>query len=560
MLSAQFSVSFLQTNVTCFGDCDGSTTAVGVGGTFPYTFQWSTGDTGPALTSLCAGTYTVTVTDADLNTAVGSVTIIQPNLLSVTVSTEDQLCGIAPDGIATAVPTGGTVPYTYLWNNNATGFQITGLAEGPYTVVVTDFNGCTAEGGNTVFFQNEGIWLMAIPTDIPCFGDNNGSVYAGPMTGTPPYTYDWGSGFPDTQTISNLPPGTYTVTVTDINGCSNTAEATVTEPPVLDAGTAFTAAACGTPGNATATPTGGTPGYSILWINGDTTFATTGPAGPITAVVTDANGCEFLLNIEIPGNNTIITANTDKLADALCLVGGSALASASGGSGDFTYLWSNNDTTAVATNLAAGTYTVTITDVPTGCTGTASVTIVEQPSTLTVSAAADSPATCVAGGSATAVASGGTPPYVFVWNGSDTAATAANLVVGQNIVVVTDASGCTATDTVDIVQAPPPSVAADIAAPVTCSVLGSATATATSGIPPYTYAWSNNASGDTVTGLLAGTYTGVATDAGGCTATATVALAAPPIPGLVIVSVVDATCLVLGSATAEASGGTPPYT
>jgi len=559
-LTAQVNVTFIKTNVSCFGTCDGSATAVGLGGTFPYTYAWSTGDSGAALDSLCAGSYTVTVTDANSATAVGTVSIIQPNLLSVAVSTEDQICGIAPDGTATAVPTGGTAPYGYSWNNSGTTAQITGLSGGPYTVTVTDFNGCTAVGGNTVFFQNEGIWLMAIPTDIPCFGDNNGSVYAGPMTGTPPYTFDWGSGFPATQVISNLPPGTYTVTVTDANGCSNSATATVVEPPALDVATNFTAAACGAPGSATVSPSGGTPGYTILWNTSDTTFTTTGPAGPVTAVVTDANGCEFLLDVDIPGNNTVLSVTTDKTGDALCLLGGSASATATGGSGNFAYAWSNGDSTAVADSLAAGLYTVTITDVPTGCTGTATVSITQLPSTLTVSATPTAPATCIAGGSATAIASGGTPPYVYVWNGTDTTATASNLLVGPNIVVVTDATGCTATDTVAIVQSPPPSVAANVAAVVTCSATGSATATASSGIPPYTFVWNTNDSTDTALGLLAGTYTVTATDAGGCTATATVALAAPPIPSVAITAIVQATCLIPGSATASASGGTPPYT
>ncbi len=559
-LAAQVNVTFIQTNVSCFGTCDGSATAVGLGGTFPYTYTWSTGDTGAALDSLCAGTYTVTVSDANSVTAVGAVSIIQPNLLSVAVSTEDQICGIAPDGTATALPTGGTAPYAYSWSNAGTTSQITGLTEGTYTVIVTDFNGCTALGGNTVFFQNEGIWLMAIPTDIPCFGDSNGSVYAGPMTGTPPYSYDWGSGFPTTQILPNLPPGVYTVTVTDANGCSNTASATVTEPPALDITTTYTAAACGASGSATVSPSGGTPGYTILWNTSDTTFTTTGPAGPVTAVVTDANGCEFLLDVDIPGNNIVLSVTTDKTGDALCLLGGSASATATGGSGNFTYAWSNGDSTVVADSLAAGMYTVTITDVPSGCTGTATVTIVQLPSTLTVSATPVSPATCLAGGSASATASGGTTPYVYVWNGTDTTVTATNLTVGPNIVVVTDSTGCTATDTVAIVQSPPPTVMANVTAPVTCATTGSATAAASGGIPPYSYVWNTNDSSNTALGLLAGTYTVTATDAGGCTATATVALAAPPIPSVTITSVVNATCVTPGSATASASGGTPPYT
>ncbi len=559
-LNAQVGVAFLQNNVSCFGNCDGSTTAVGQGGTFPYTFLWSTGSTSASLSGLCAGTYTVTVTDAAQNTGVGSVTIIQPNQLSVEVSTENQICGVAPDGTATAVPTGGMLPYTYAWSNNGTGNQITGLAEGAYTVTVTDFNGCTAVNGSTVFFWNEGIWLMVTPTDLLCFGDSSGTTHASPMSGTPPYTYDWGSAFPNSQDLTDLPPGTYTVTVTDVNGCANTASATIAEPPPLNVVINSVPAACGQAGNATASPSGGTPGYTIAWSNGDTTATASGLPGPLSVTVTDANGCIFTLDTSIPGDTAGLAASIQKLNNAGCLIGGSASASAVGGTGNYLFAWSNGDTTAVVADLAAGTYTVTITDQPSGCTGTATVTIAPVVLDLSVTATADSPATCLTGGSATATASGGTSPYIFVWDGADSTATVSNLSAGPHIVVVTDATGCTASDTVAIVTSPLPSVSANVLNPVTCATGGGAQATASGGIPPYAYAWSNGDTTATAGNLQPGIFTVTATDAGGCTAVAMVTLSAPEHPTVTIGAVVNATCTSPGSASASASGGIPPYT
>ncbi len=556
---AQINIVFLKTDVSCAGDCDGVAIAIAQGGTFPYTYEWNTGATGIHLENLCPGTYTVTVTDADMNTATGTVTIFEPNPLIVSVATEDQICGVAPDGSATAVPIGGTAPYTYLWSNNATTPTITGLEEGTYTVTVTDANGCTSVGEGFVFFQNEGIWLMATPIHISCFGANDGQVYASPMTGTPPYTFDWGPNFPDTFIIQNLPPGEYTVTVTDANGCSNSATAEVEEPPALEIQTAFSPAACGAVGSVTISISGGTPGYAVLWSNGDTTLTTVGPAGPIGLTVTDANGCVLAVDLTIPGNNTVVSAGAEKRADVLCLLGGAASAFGTGGSGNYTFLWSSGDTTALVIGLAVGTYTVTVTERPSGCSATASVTIAQQSSDLSVTAAALTPAGCTVGGSATAIATGGVPPYTYIWNGTDTVQTATNLPVGANTVTVIDSAGCTATDTVLIEKAPALIAATEILEPVTCVAGAKIGVVASGGIPPYSYLWSTNDTAAVLKGVSPGTYGVTVSDAGGCTAVGSIDLVAPPLPSVSFTNVFQPTCTALGSATAEAVGGSFPY-
>lgn len=560
LMHAQVSVTFLQTNASCFGNCDGSAMAVGIGGAFPYTFAWSTGSTVASVNNLCAGTYTVTVTDAAQNTGTGSVTIVQPNQLTVTVETENQICGVAPDGAAFASVTGGTAPFTYNWSNNASGSTITGLAEGPYTVTVTDFNGCTAVDVDSVFFWNEGIWLMCIPdSNITCFGESNGVAHVTPMSGTPPYTYIWNNSAV-TQSISGVTAGTYSVTVTDVNGCVNSCTLTLTEPPVLTATADSTAALCGAPGTATVTAAGGTPGYTYSWSTGDNTQTISAPPGMVTVTITDANTCDVVVEISIPGDTVAVEVTTNILDSALCLLGGSAEAMATGGSGNYNFLWDNGTTSAAILNAAAGTYTVTVTEQPSGCTGTSTAQIPEKPSDLSIEAVMTMQAGCTVGGSATATVTGGIPPYTVVWDSTFTGSNISDLAIGPHIVIVTDSAGCVATDTIQITKSEDPTVVASQDTMVTCASNGSAIANASGGVAPYDYSWSSGALTAAAPNLAAGTYTVTATDDVGCTATATVTLEEPEDPTVTVINIVNASCTVPGSATASPSDGMAPYT
>lgn len=558
-LQAQVVATCSSTGLTCAGSNTGTATAVGSGGWAPYTYLWSNGATTATITGLAAGTYTVTVTDIDLGYNVCSVTIGQGPQLGVQVYGESQICGIVPDGKVTAVPFGGTQPYTYLWSNGATTAQITGLAEGTYTVTVTDAAGCTASGSGTVFFWNEGIWLMDTSTNVTCFGLNNGTATVMGMSGTPPYTYIWNTGA-NTSMVSNLAPGSYTVTVTDANGCSNFTTVTITQPPAIEFTTTTSNAACGLPGSITVFPSGGTPPYSILWSNGSTNFTFTGPPGTYNATITDANGCTKPITVTIGGTNTPLNVAVTVVSNAGCLVGGSATATASGGSGNYAYSWDNGQNTATATNLTGGSHSVTVTDITTGCTGVGTTTVPSAP-TLTATAVVVTNATCLVGGSATVTASGGTPPYTYLWDNGQTTATATSLGAGPHSVAVTDAAGCVATAFVMIAQTQGPTVTATIVNQATCTTAGSATATATGGAGGYVFLWSNGQNTATATNLSAGTFTVTATDAAGCSATAQVTITQSGAPTIIVSPGSLANCTSGGgSATAGASGGTGPYT
>lgn len=565
MVKAQVQVILTGTNATCNGLCNGTATALGSGGWAPYTYVWSNGATTATISSLCAGTYSVTVTDIDQGTATGSITITQPSQLGVNVSCTSQICGNTPDGTASAVPYGGIPPYTYLWNTGANTPQITGLAAGTYTATVTDANGCTTAASCNVGFWNEGIWLMDTSTNVTCYGYNNGTAHVSAMSGQPPYTYIWSNGA-TTQDVVGLAPGTYTVTVSDVNGCSNQRAVTITQPTQLVCTATSVPMNCGLLGSATISATGGTPAYSYLWSNGQTTTTISVTAGTYTATVTDANGCTCSSSVTVGNNSNNLTVTTTVNSSAGCTVGGSATATVTGGSGTYTFLWDNGQTTATATNLSAGQHVVTATDGASGCQGSGQVNIPSAPP-LSVSTAVNTNATCNTGGSATATPAGGQAPYTYDWsndgpdNPDNDPQTVTGLIAGTYTVTVTDAGGCTATATVVITQLQGPGVTVTVNSNATCVTGGSATANAT-GTGPFTYHWSyNNINTATASDLPPGDYTVTVTDANGCMISGSAHISQTGAPTAVITGSSPSSCSNnTGSATVGVTGGTGPYT
>ncbi|MBK7937701.1 MAG: T9SS type A sorting domain-containing protein [Lewinellaceae bacterium] len=559
MLSAQMIVTITKMNVSCLGGNNGSATATATGGAGPYTYSWNTGSTSNTITGLVAGTYSVTATASNQSTAVGSVTITQPaTQIGVTVYGENQVCGLVPDGMATAVPYDGTPPYTYIWSNAGTTPQIMGLVAGTYTVTVADANGCTASGSYTVQFWNEGIWLMDSTVDVSCFGLNNGFAHISAMTGTPPYTYLWSTG-DSTEDVFNLPAGTYGVTVTDASGCENYIEVTIGEPDPLTCQPSSAPGACGLAGSATVAPAGGTAPYSVLWSTNSTNFSISALPGTYTVTVTDANDCECISQVTIGSTTDDPVVQITVNSNAGCTIGGDATASASGGSGNYSYSWDNGQITPTANNLMAGNHTVTVTDLATGCTGNATGNIPAAPQ-LEASTILESNATCLIGGSATAVATGGTPPLSYVWDNGQLTATATNLGAGPHTVTITDSKGCIVTAVVNIGQNQGPTVTATVVSNATCTTGGSATANATGGAGGYIYLWDNTQSTPTATNLSPGPHSVTVTDAAGCSAAAAVTITQTGALTISFINVVNAGCNGTGgSATAQASGGIAPY-
>jgi hypothetical protein len=565
-----------QTNVSCNGGSNGSATVSVFGGTPGYTYSWApAGGTADTATGLSSGTYTVTITDANGCTATQSVTIAEPAVLVASpISQTNIACNGGATGSATVMATGGTGTYTYSWSpSGGTADTANGLSAGTYTATVTDANDCTATQTFTITEPTAIITSVSSQTNVSCFSGTNGSATVNATGGTPGYTYSWSPSGGTADTASGLSAGTYTVTITDANGCNATQSVTITEPSLITTSIAAqTNVSCngGSNGSATVSATGGTGAYTYLWSpSGGTADTANGlSAGTYTATVTDANGCTATQSFTIT-EPAALAASASAQINVSCNGGsnGSATVSVTGGTPGYTYSWAPAGGTAdTATGLSAGTYTVTITDAN-GCTATQSFTIAE-PAVLVASPISQTNIACNGGatGSATVTATGGTGAYTYSWSPSGgTADTANGLSAGTYTATVTDANGCTATQTFTITE--PTAIITSVSSQTNVSCFsgtnGSATVTATGGTPGYTYSWSpSGGTADTATGLSAGTYTVIITDANGCTATQSITITEPSLVTTSIATQTNVSCNggSNGSATITATGGSGIYT
>ncbi|MEL7423596.1 MAG: SdrD B-like domain-containing protein, partial [Bacteroidota bacterium] len=551
------------TTTVCGEGATGSAFATPTGGTAPFTFLWSTGATSSSVSGLVEGVYSVTVTDANGCSSTQSIMIDVVDDLDVFVTGTSTLCADENTGSATANPSGGTAPYTFTWNNGANTQTISGLSPGIYTVLVTDANGCTAQGSFTVTSPPDLNVIIQATDPVNCFGASDATLTAVASGGTPAYTYAWSTG--DTgATITGLPAGTYTVTATDASGCTDMASFTVTQTQEIDVSITGETTVCGAEdsGFAGTVVSGGTPPYSYNWSTGAVSENISNlVSGTYSVTVTDAAGCtgeeSITINVVSDFSVSLIPRN------ALCFGdnNGSVLAIADGGSMPYNYMWSNGATGNEITGLVAGTYTVTVTE-GNGCVTEVSATV-GQPGMLTATASGVDPL-CPGdtNGSALVDVSGGTAPYQYSWSNGGIMSSVNNLSAGTYTVTITDANLCTTTASVTLND--PPALNVNVTAPtITCggTATGTATAIVTGGTGAYTYMWSDGQTGASAIDLIAGTYSVTVTDANGCSEVVG-AIVVSELPQITIdfnVTNLECTSAPVGAITAFASNGTAPY-
>ncbi|HTM66416.1 MAG TPA: T9SS type B sorting domain-containing protein [Flavipsychrobacter sp.] len=544
---AALSANTTSTDVNCNGGADGTATIMAVGGTSPYSYSWNTtpAQTTATATGLTAGTYTATITDAHGCITTATATVNGPTTpLNATATSSAVNCSGGNNATATVAANGGTAPYTYVWNTTPAQTTTTAanLGAGTYTATVTDVRGCSATTSVTISQPVAPVTAsITATTPATCNGGTNGNATALAAGGTQPYSYSWNtSPIQTATTATNLIAGSYTVVVTDANGCSDTATATITQPAALATSFSTTNINCygNSSGTASVAVTGGAVPYTYSW---NTTPVQTIPAitnlsaGTYTVLVTDNNGCSTTSNVTITQPAQLI-ASIPVYSNITCagMNNGSVSAVASGGTTPYSYFWNTAQTTVSLNNLSSGTYILNITD-NNGCTAIDSVALTE-PLLLTTVSGNIIPVKCHgdATGSASVIVNGGTTPYNYSWNTapSQNTATATNLNAGNYIVTVTDSNGCTKTDSVSVTE--PDAITVATSATKTCA--GSSTASALvnvdGGIAPYSLSWNTSPvqTSTTINNLTTGSYTVTVADANGCTQSATATVSSYPSP------------------------------
>lgn len=558
-LSGNVQISLTSLAPTCANSNNGSVNALPSGGTAPYSYLWSNGDTTQTINNLGAGTYSVTVSDANDCTEADTIALAAPLEFTVAVTaTAVSECGGA-DGSVMATPAGGgDPPFNYLWNNGATGNILNNVPAGNYVVTVTSSQGCTAVDSATV--QQPLTLDVSISGDeIVCFGDSTGTLEAGTTQGTAPFNFSWSNGG-QTHSIENLPAGTYEVTVSSSEGCQGTASAEIENNNQLFINPTLSHVTCAgfSNGSISVSIGGGTSPLGLQWSTGsNSTILNNLSAGEYSLTITDELGCTLAdtMTIEQPAP---IEIEFDS-SEGSCNSNGFSIALASGGTQPYSYLWSNGATTTFINNLPPGTYSVTVTD-DHGCTAAASLTIEPYPDILLDFTTTNTTCNGTSDGTASANPSNGAAPYQYNWNNGGSINTITGLVSGTYAVTVTDDNGCTASASGSVQLGAGLNVSIDAPAFICPMQQVFATAEVIGGAPPLQYNWSTSQNTQSIFIVNPGTYSVTATDPTGCSGEATVSLSAGG--QFEINETVEAVkCFgeASGSIHLNVTGGLPPY-
>lgn len=560
----------LQINsVSCNGAQDGSISLAPQGGIAPYSFAWSNGETTGEIDQLVAGQYSVSISDQRGCSQDTSIIIAQPSELAVALQLTNPSCADINDGQALAVASGGTPPYTYIWDHDPNFSQAGAgnLAPGSYGVTVIDRNNCSVSS-TAIISPPSAIVLTFVTVDDKC-SDGVGQATVNAIGGTGPYQYFWSTDTLQTlATASNLAEGTYEVVVTDSRGCDVSGSVSISNvaPPVVETVLVQDVSCAGeSNGVAEVLASGGTGTYTYSW---DDPESQLGPrainlSAGIQIVQVDDGRCIIDYPVEIQEPMPLL-ARVDDSSGPSCagFSDGYALAEISGGSGPYNYLWSTNpiQNTARAENLSEGRYLLQVTD-GNGCTTQTDIEILE-PAPLDLLMTHED-VKCFGGqdGFIQADVSGGTLPYQYNWSNGSGLNYNNGLSVGNYELEVIDQNGCTISDQVEINQ---PEALEVISSHNDLLCFGASDAVASvnvsGGTQPYTYLWSTGEQSNNISNLAAGEYTVLIQDSVGCTEEEIIAISSPPQLEVRIERLDEPYCNEAnGSITIQAEGGNPGY-
>ncbi|MBN2682658.1 MAG: gliding motility-associated C-terminal domain-containing protein [Bacteroidales bacterium] len=427
--------------------CIGNAQVSVSGGTPPYTYSWNTSppQSTPNASDLCPGSYLLSFSDANGCEINQNVVIENIPGFELEATPTHLSCYGDDNGAISLSITGGNPPFSYSWSNGQSSQNISGLQAGNYTVTVVASDGCTDDLEITINQPAEIILNLQFD-NVNCFGGNDGGIDLTVNGGVLPYSYEWNNGNTN-EDISNLLPGTYSVSISDNNGCTNSASVTIDAPDAaLETSLTGTDIQCFGyhDGSISQITTGGTPPYSYQWSSGQTNSNLNNLySGIYTVTVLDANNCAAVESIEIYDLTTEIVI-VPEITDLICFgVGSGAInLSVSGGTPGYNFNWSNGAQSQDIAGINAGSYTVTITD-NNGCTNTGTYFVVQPGELMVVTPpliriCIDDTVTINAAGT------GGTYPYFYQWNFGQTQNTiqVSPGVPTNYTVSITDSNGC----------------------------------------------------------------------------------------------------------------------
>jgi gliding motility-associated-like protein len=521
------------------GQSNGSATVTAAGGTPGYTYLWSPvpggGQGTVTATGIPAGNYTCTITDA--NGCFIKPIVAVPNTGGPVVTMGAPVnvtCNGLCNGSLTATSVGGVAPVTFAWTPAPPVGQgtlaISSLCPATYILTATDGNGCTSTATG-IITQPAAIPVTATSTNVKCFGGTDGTATGTASGGTAPLTYVWSPaplGGQSTLNATGLSANTYTLTVTDANGCTNFATTTITQPALLTILASGINATCPglSNGQLICIPSGGTAAYIYAWNTGCAAASCTGiGAGTYNVTVTDAHGCTATANATVTEPPPLTLSMFPKAAHCNHPDGKDS-AIAGGGNGGFTYLWKPSApvvTTPGIQNIIAGSYTVIIKDAQ-GCIDSMTNVVPNLPGVnITLISTVD--VTCFGGtdGKATVAGTGGILPYTYAWSpapatASGNSTTASNLSAGTYTCTISDSANCQNKITCVINQPTLLTLAATPGGTICIGACAPLAALAAGGSPGYVYSWTLNGTPTTspVCPLVTTTYTATCTDSHGC--------------------------------------------
>ena len=552
----------------CFDECTGYISISDViEGIPPFTYTWSNGAGTAGIYDLCPGNYFVNVVDSKNCSVFQSFDVLELPELVPNASVTDETCLGCMDGTATVNPSGGSPPYWYSWSTGETTQTIFDLAPGTYNVLVGDVNECTVEAGVTIQAYECLELIVEEFQKNTCYGECNGSISIIDVTnGIPPFTYQWTTG-ETTPAIYDLCPGNYSVTITDSKYCSVISEFFVEESTPIESNLSVNDESCFgcNDGSASVNPAGGNPGYWYAWSTGSyESYIENLTPGDYSVTIGDVDECFIVESFTIFAYECAGLSMESDQQDA-CYDQCNGFLSVSdvlNGIPPFNYVWSNGETTPGIYDLCPGTYSLTITDAK-NCVVSESFSVGSFSEIWPNAAATDETCMGCSDGTATVNPAGGTPPYWFVWSTGAYTQSISGLAPGNYTVTVGDVHECTSESSVVVNAFDCPSLQLEENKGNAC--FGACNGyieilDVINGLAPFSYQWSNGASTPGIYNLCPDDYQVTVTDAGNCSIIQTFSIIeyGEILPN---VTSTDESCENCndGTATANPSGGTPPY-